>query len=160
MAIGMLYAGKSHAAYLLDPSGYIGGDGIMRLRPDGTSERALRIMQLDGSGEVKVVKEAATDFMTPLYNIEQRHISPIGEMQLQTRGVNAMNYITVPERLRGKYKSKTYGANMTLSSNAQLVDVVSVVPEDTNDAVVLQNYKPVKLAPVKQTLIDSIEVEE
>ena len=160
MAIGMLYSGKSHAAYLLDPSGYAGVDGIVRLRPNGDSERAMRIMQLDGSGEIKVVKDAATDFMTPLYNIEQRRISPIGEMQLQTRGVNPMNYITLPERIRGKYKSKTYGANMTAQTNAQLVDIVSVVPEDTNDAVVLQNYKPVKLAPVKQTYIDSIEVEE
>ena len=160
MAIGMMYSDKSNAAYLLDPSGYLGTDGIFRLRPTGDSERALRIMQLTGDGEVKVVKEAATDFMTPLYNIEQRHISPMDELSLQTRGVNPMNYITIPERVRGKYKSKTYGANMTAQTNAQLVDVVTILPEDDRDPIVAEDYKPVKLAPVKQTYIDSIEVEE
>ena len=134
--------------------------GIVRLRPNGDSERALRIMQLNGDGEVTVVKEAATDFMTPLYNVEQRNISPINEMSLQTSGVNPMNYITLPERIRGKYRSKTYGANMTVQSNAQLVDVVTILPEDDRDPVVAEDYKPVKLAPVKQTYIDSIEVEE
>ena len=160
MAIGMLYSDKSKAAYLLDPSGYVGNDGAIRLRPTGDSERALRIMQLNGDGEVTVVKEAATDFMTPLYNIEQRHISPMGEMSLQTRGVNPMNYITLPERIRSKYRAKTYGANMVVQNNAQLVDVVTILPEDDRDPVVSEDYKPVKLSPVKQTLIDSIEVEE
>ena len=160
LAIGMMYSNKSNAAYLLDPSGYVGNDGAIRLRPTGDSERALRIMQLTGDGEIKVVKNAATDFMTPLYNIEQRHISPIGEMSLQTRGVNPMNYITLPERIRSKYRAKTYGANMVAQSNAQLVDVVTVLPEDDRDPVVAEDYKPVKLAPVKQTYIDSIEVEE
>ena len=160
MALGMMYSDKSNAAYLLDPSGYVGNDGAIRLRPDGASERALRIMQLNGDGEVKVVKEAAPDFMTPLYNIEQRHISPINEMSLQTPGVNPMNYITLPERIRGKYRAKTYGANMTVQSNAQLVDVVTMLPEDDRDPIVAEDYKPVKLAPVKQTYIDSIEVEE
>ena len=160
MAIGMIYSDKSHAAYLLDPSGYNGVDGIVRIRPSGDSERALRIIELNGTDEPKVVSDAATDFMTPLYNIEQRHISPVEEMPLQTRGVNTMNYIRIPERFRDKYRSKTYGANMTEESNAKTVDIVSVVPEDNRGAVVNENYKPVKLAPVKQTLIDSIEVEE
>ena len=160
MAIGMIYSDVSQAAYLLNPSGYMGTDGIVRLRPTGDSERALRIMTLDGSGAAHVVKEAATDFMTPLYNIEQRHIKPIDEISLQTSGVNPMNYINLPERIRGKYKSKTYGANMVAESNAQLVDIVTVLPEDDRDPVVSEDYKPVKLAPVKQTYIDSIEVEE
>ncbi len=161
MAIGMLYSDKLQNAYLLDPSGYAGVDGIVRIRPNGANERALRIMELTGDGEPRVVKNAATDFMTPIYNIDQRNITPIAsDMQLQTRGVNAMNYITIPERLRGKYKSKTYGANMTTTTNAPLVDVVTVLPEDDRDPVVMENYKPVKLSPVKQTLIDSIEVEE
>ena len=160
MALSMIYSGKPHAAYLLDPSGYVGSDSIIRLRPDGSSERALRIMKLDGSGEVQVVKEAATDFMTPLYNIEQRRIVPMDEMSLQTRGVNPTDYIKLPERLRGKYRSKTYGANMTMESNAQLVDIVTVLPEDDRDAIISEDYKPVKLAPVSRTYIDSIEVEE
>ena len=160
MAISMIYSNKSQAAYLLDPSGYVGVDGIVRLRPTGDSERALRIMELNGTDTPRVVKEAATDFMTPLYNIEQRRIKPIDEIELQTHGVKPMDYIRIPERLRTKYKSKTFGANMKEETTPQKVEVVSVVPEDTSGAVVSENYKPVKLAPVKQTLIDSIEVEE
>lgn len=160
MAIGMMYSDRSNAAYLLDPSGYVGNDGAIRLRPTGESERALRIMQLSGDGEVKVVKNAPTDFITPIYNIEQRHISPIGEIPLQTRGVNPMNYISLPERIRGKYRAKTYGANMVAQSNAQLVDVVTILPEDDRDPITTEDYKPVKLAPVVRTYIDSIEVEE
>ena len=160
LAMSMIYSNKPHAAYLMDPSGYIGVDGVVRLRPTGESERALRIMQLNGNGEAKVLKNAATDFMTPLYNIEQRRIVPMDEMSLQTPGVNPMRYITIPERLRGKYKSKTYGANMVAQSNARLVDVVTVLPEDDREVIVSEDYKPVKLSPVKQTYIDSIEVEE
>ena len=160
MAISMMYSDKSQAAYLLDPSGYVGVDGIVRLRPTGDNERALRIMQLNGNGKPNVVRNAATDFMVPLYNIEQRHISPVSETPLQTRGVNPIDYIRIPERLRGKYKSNTFGANMTSESNVKTVDVVSVVPEDTSTAIVSQDYKPVKLAPVTKTLIDSIEVAE
>ena len=160
MALGMIYSDKSHAAYLLDPSGYAGMDGIVRLRPTGESERALRIMKLDGSGTAHVVKEAATDFMKPLYNIEQRHISPIDEMSLQTRGVNPMNYIQLPERIRAKYKSKTFGANMTAQSNAQLVDIVTMLPEDDREGIFSDDYKPIELTPVSRTYIDSIEIEE
>lgn len=160
MAIGMMYSDKSNAAYLLDPSGYTGTDGVIRLRPTGDSERALRVMELDGTGGTKVVRESVTDFLTPLYNIEQRHISPINEMPLQTRGINPIDYIEIPERVRGKYKSKTYGANMTMQSNARLVDIVTVLPEDDSTPIVSEDYKPVKLAPVSRTYIDSIEVEE
>ena len=161
LAIGMLYSDKLQNAYLLDPSGYAGVDGAVRLRPTGASERGLRIMELTGDGTPRVVKNAPADFMTPIYNIEQRHITPIETtVPLQTRGVNPMNYITLPERVSGKYKSKTYGANMTAQSNAQLVDVVTVLPEDDRDPIVATDYQPVRLAPVKQTLIDSIEVEE
>lgn len=161
LAIGMLYSDKMQNAYLLDPSGYAGVDGAVRLRPTGASERGLRIMELVGDGTVRVVKNAPTDFMTPIYNIDQRHINPIEtNIPLQTRGVNPMNHITLPERIRGKYHAKTYGANMTTQSNAQLVDVVTILPEDDRDPIINENYKPVKLSPVKQTLIDSIEVEE
>lgn len=160
MAIAMIYSDKSPSEYLLNPSGYSGVDGIVRLLPTGDNERALRIVQLDGAGDIKVVKDAASDFMTPLYNVEQRRISPMGEMPLQTYGVNPMNYIQIPERMHAKYKSKTYGTNMTTELNVQPVGIVTVLPEDDRETIVAEDYQPVKLAPVTQTYIDSIEVEE
>ncbi|MEE1029806.1 MAG: hypothetical protein UIC65_02170, partial [Alphaproteobacteria bacterium] len=117
MAIGMMYSDKSNVAYLLDPSGYIGTDGLFRLKPTGDNERALRIMKLNASGTPQVVKPAATNFMTPLYNIEQRHIEPADPMELQTDGIDPDNYIQIPERLRSKYRSKTIGTNITKTTN-------------------------------------------
>lgn len=160
MALGMMYANKSNAAYLLDPSGYVGTDGVMRLRPTGESERALRIVALDGSGEVRDEKPAAANFMAPLYNVEQRHITPARAMELQTPGVNPMDYIKIPERLRSKYKSKTYGANMTVVSNAPQAEVVTILPEDDRDAIQSADFQPVKLEAVNRTYIDSVEIEE
>lgn len=161
MAMGMIYSSKSNAAYLLDPSGYVGMDGLMRLTPTGASQRALRIVALDGSGTAREVKPAATNFMLPLYNIEQRHVNPASAMSLQTPGVNPMNYIQIPERLRGKYSSKTYGANMTENQSVRpQAEVITVLPEDDSDIIESVDFQPVNLESVNRTYIDSIEIEE
>ncbi len=160
MAMGMIYSDRSNAAYLLDPSGYTGTDGLVRLRPTGESERALRIMELDGSGTPRVARGAADSFITPLYNIEQRHITQARAMELHTPGVNPMSYITIPDRLREKYKSQTFGANMTVAPAPVRKDVITVLPEDDGDIVPAADFKPIKLEAVGRTYIDSIEIEE
>lgn len=162
MAIGMIYSDKSNAAYLLDPSGYVGIDGLFRLKPTGDSERALRIVELNGTGTPRDVKPAATNFMTPIYNIEQRHITPAREMPLQTRGINPMNYIQIPDRFRGKYTSKTYGANMTTPAQTStlVADAITILPEDDSDVIVSPDFQPVSLESVNRTYIDSVEIEE
>lgn len=161
MAIGMVYSDKSNAAYLLDPSGYVGIDGLFRMRPTGDSERALRIVELNGTGTVREVKPAPTNFMTPVYNIQQRHISPAREMELETRGINPMNYINIPERFRGKYTSKTYGANMTApAQTTHRTDAITILPEDDSDVIVSPDFQPVSLESVNRTYIDSVEITE
>ncbi|MCM1294500.1 MAG: penicillin-binding protein activator [Muribaculaceae bacterium] len=160
MAMGMIYSNKSNAAYLLDPSGYMGMDGLFRLKPTGESERALRIVELDGTGTPRTVKNAPTNFMTPIYNIEQRHITPASAMSLETLGVNPMNYIQIPERLRSKYKSKTYGANMTGRTTQPRQENIVIVPSDDGPAIETPDYKPVALETVNRTYIDEIEIEE
>ncbi len=160
MALGMLYSGKSNASYLLDPSGYIGMDGLVRLTPTGASQRALRIVQLNGTPAPHTIKQAPENFMTPLYNIEQRHISPARAMPLETPGVNPTDYIKIPERLRGKYKSKTFGAHMTNAAPAKTEPVVTILPEDDSDVIITPNFTPVSLESVNKTYIDSIEIEE
>ena len=67
LVIGMLHSNKLPAAYLLDPSGYNGLDGLFRLTPNGASERALEIVELNGSGTSRLAKPAATDFLAPIY---------------------------------------------------------------------------------------------
>lgn len=160
MAMGMIYSTKSDAAYLLDPSGYVGMDGLFRLKPTGENERALRIVETDGNGGLRTVKPAATTFMTPIYNIEQRYISPARAMNLETNGVNPMDYISVPQRFQSKYRGKTYGANIAPAASAPVAEVVTILPEDDSDVIVSPDFQPVELESVNRTYIDSVEIEE
>mgnify|MGYP004515604699 CR=1 FL=1 len=159
LAMGMIYSQKSHAAYLLDPSGYVGTDGLFRLRPNGDSERALRILQIDASGTPRVVRAAPQNFITPIYNIQQRHITAAAPMELQTRGINPMDYIRIPQRLQDTYKSKTFGANMPVTA-VPVVENITTVVADTDAPVAATDYAPVKLESVDRTYIDSVEISE
>ena len=161
MAMGMINSTKSNAAYLLDPSGYMGMDGLFRLKPTGDNERALRIVKLNGSGTLTPVRAAPTSFIAPLYNIEQRHISPANEMTLRSPGINPNSYLNIPERFRSKYRSKTYGANMTNTPVVQQsAEVITIMPEDDRDIITTSDYTPVELENVSRSFIDSIEIEE
>lgn len=159
-AIGMIYSDKSNVAYLLDPSGYIGTDGLFRLKPTGDNERALRVVELDGTGTPKMVRGAATNFMTPLYNIEQRHIKPADAMELKTSGIDPDNHIQIPERLRSKYRSKTIGANISVAPTVQRSQIIAFLPEDDSEPIKSENYTPVKLESINRSYIDEYEVEE
>ena len=160
IAMGTVYSNKSPAAYLLDPSGYAGMDGIIRLKPNGDSERGLRILQVNASGTPVLVRNAPENFITPIYNIEQRQISPASEMSLQTQGINPNDFIKIPERYRSKYKSKTYGINMTEPETQKTQTVVTVIESGDNETVVDSDYKPVKLESINKTLIDAVEINE
>ena len=162
MAIGMIYSNKSDGAYLMDPSGYMGTDGVFRLKPDGASERALGIAQLNGSGTPQILKAAPRNFLSPLYNIEQRHINPADAMELQTPGVDPDDYISIPSRFAGKYRSKTIGANITKQADVAPAQVITtVIPsEDDSDTITSAEYTPIKLESVKRSYIDEYEVEE
>ena len=160
MAIGMLYSDKSNVAYLLDPSGYVGTDGLFRLKPTGDNERALRIVKLNGSGTPIETKSAATSFSVPLYNIEQRHIKPADAMELKTPGIDPDNHIQIPDRLRSKYRSKTIGANIDKTTNIQRSQIVAFLPEDDSAAIKSETYKPVKLETINRSYIDEYEIEE
>ena len=163
IAIGMMYSEKSNAAYLLDPSGYIGVDGLIRLKPTGDNERGLRIMELNGTGIPHEVRPAAKNFTTPLYNIEQRHIKPASAMEMETTGIDPDDYITLPERFISKYDSEPIGTNITIEDTETIgtIPVISVPAETTDDPVVKsKDWKPVTLDTVNRTYIDEYEVIE
>ncbi len=160
MAMGVIYSPKSDAAYLLDPSGYIGSSGLIRLKPAGMSERALRIVSLSGDGTVQTVRNAPENFLAPIYNIEQRHISPAKPMELESPGINPTSYIQIPERFRSKYKSKSYGAHITTTPAPPSADAITILPEDDRDPIVSPDFTPVKLESVGRTYIDSVEIYE
>ena len=160
LAIGMIKSNKSNAAYLLDPSGYVGTDGLFRLKPTGDNERALRIVKLNGDGTTDEIRSAPANFIKPIYNIEQRHISPASMIELQSDGINPTDYIRIPERLAGKYSAKTYGKNKTSATTVAPTNVITVVPSDTSAPITSAEYTPVKLESVNRKYIDEIEIEE
>ena len=163
MAMGMIYSTKSNAAYLLDPSGYAGVSGLYRLEPTGENERALQIVQLTGDGTTKIVRNAAQNFLTPIYNLEQNKIRPADAMDLETPGVNPDDYINIPTRLREKYESETYGTHITTQPVTPHHDVetITILPEDDRDVVITSpDFQPVNLESINRTYIDSVEIEE
>lgn len=160
MAIGMIYSNKSNAAYLLDPSGYMGTDGLFRMQPTGASERALRIMELDGSGTARESKAAPTNFMSPLYNIEQRHINPAEQMDLETPGIDPDDYLDLPEHLSSKYRSKTIGTNISVAPTVQKSKIIAILPEQDDDVIQTQNFTPIRLESISRTYIDDYEIYE
>ncbi len=163
MAMGMIYSTKSNAAYLLDPSGYAGVSGLYRLEPTGENERALQIVQLTGDGTTKIVRNAAQNFLTPIYNLEQNKIRPADAMDLETPGVNPDDYINIPTRLREKYESETYGTHITTQPVIPPHDVetITILPEDDRDVVITSpDFQPVNLESINRTYIDSVEIEE
>ena len=157
-AINMLRTKKSKADYLLSPSGYIGTDGLFRLMPNGNNERALRVMQLNGSGTPVEIKSPAINFITPLYSIKQSDISPANASELETDGINPNQYVRLPERLRDKYRSKIIGANIKQNNKKLPAEMIAVAHDDTS--IQTPEYKSVKPESVKRTYIDEYEIEE
>jgi len=166
LALGLIYTQKSHDAYLFDPSGYIGTTGIFRIQPNGESERGLRIMELNGSGEINTIKPSPNNFISLTYNINTNNLTTLPERELTTRGINPGDYITIPENLRRKsaYKTKTIGANYRIDDETGTSDnlpaPVQIYDSGENETVSDPEYKPVKLETVSRKYIDSVEIEE
>lgn len=82
-------------------------------------------------------------------------------MALQTRGVNPDDYITIPARIQDKYKSKTYGANMTMPrAPAATAPTITVLPADDATTIQSADFQPVNLETVNRAYIDSVEITE
>lgn len=163
LALGMLYTQKSKDAYLFDPSGYIGSTGIFRIQPNGQSERALRIMELNGTGEVATFKNAPTNFITQIYSINTSDLRDIPGKELTTRGINPGDYITIPENLRRKsaYRTKTIGANYVSDDNESIEAApVQIYASEEKEVVENPEFQPVKIENVSRKYIDSVEISE
>lgn len=161
LAIDAIYSKNDLSEHLLNQSGYIGINGLFRLRPNGSNERALRMVRLNGDGTKTTVNKPSETFISPIYNLNTNYVSPAESMALNTRGINPNKYINLPDRLAKKYRSKTYGANYTLSQQTTQLPTVTVLPEDTTDTTITaEDYEPVKLETVTRNYIDSTEISE
>lgn len=160
LAVGALSSDDT-ATYLLDPSGYKGLDGLVRLRLNGTDERALQIMKLDGSGAPKLKAQAAGNFKSKLYKTPPPSVKKPYEIELRD-GFDAMDYIQLPDAATGRYRTQTYrlsGASDSAPRNAAPASVV-VLPEDDSYDVMApsSDWSPNQLDGVDRRLIDSVEV--
>lgn len=164
LALGMLFSQKNQSAYLYDPSGYVGTTGAFRLQPSGESERALRIMELNGSGTVNLFAEAPENFLNPLYNIRTTNLRNVSERELSTRGVNPGDYIDIPNELRRKsaYKTKTIGANYTadLKDSEESYAPVQIYESDKKETISNPEFETAKPETISRSYIDMVEVEE
>jgi outer membrane PBP1 activator LpoA protein len=160
LAIGATYSANGVASYLMMPGGYLGTTGLFRLRPNGLNERALQIERLNGDGTATVAKTPVAAFTLPIYKTSNVYISPANEMSLNSPGVNPMDYITIPERFKGKYRSKTYYATKSTVNNSALEPATVLPKNEDSFTITADGYKPVPLENVSRTYIDSVEVSE
>ena len=163
LALGMLYSSDNESGYLFDPSGYIGTTGIFRIQPNGESERALRVMELNASGEPIVIRDTPKNFLTPIYNVRTTNLRVVPEKELVTPGVNPGDYINIPENLRKKsaYKTKTIGANYVAEEyNEQTYAPIQIYESDTNETVSNPEYEPMELEKISREYIDTVEINE
>jgi outer membrane PBP1 activator LpoA protein len=160
LAIRALRSDRGAEAYLIDPSGFKGLDGLIRLRPDGKSERALQIMTLDASGVPKIAVSGASNFIKPLYQLSSQNSAKHDEIRI-SEGVNPLDYIRLPAELHGKYSAKTYKQSGGASPQPPVIPgpEVVILPEDSSDPVLADpDFQPVELEPVSRTLVDEVEI--
>lgn len=159
LAVGGLYSSTNKITYLTNPNGYIGANGLFRLRSNGQNERALQIIKFNGAGKTMVVRPEKNSFMTPLYIIGNTKPEPVAQTEIEIETINAMDYIDIPERFIKKYRRKNYKEPM--ESDMDGLTSVTVLPATSEDfAITAEDYKPVKLETVSRTYIDSVEITE
>lgn len=160
MAISMIYSPNQPTQYLFNPSGYIGADGLFRLKPTGDNERALRILQLNASGTPTEIKPVAKTFVKPLYITSPHDVKPIKSSEIKTTGIDPDDYIYIPDRFKSKYDSETIGANTKISPTIQRSQIIAFLPEDDSEAIKTENFTPIKSDTIKRSYIDEYEIVE
>ncbi|MCL1902390.1 MAG: penicillin-binding protein activator, partial [Alphaproteobacteria bacterium] len=159
LSINALMSGESLPGYLMNRSGFAGIDGLVRLKPNGTNERALQIMRLDGSGAPRLEVAAARNFMRPLYQtttVDNRKSSEIGI----TYGINPMDYINLPLSVSGAYSSKTFtlAPRSTAGQAPVMQSPLIVLPEDDSDIIMISDpdYSPYQIDAVDRRYIEEV----
>ncbi|MCL1785751.1 MAG: penicillin-binding protein activator [Alphaproteobacteria bacterium] len=156
LTIGALTGKRVPAAHLLDPAGYNGLDGLVRLRPNGTNERALQIMRLNASGAPRIKTPAARNFMTPLYKTEIPRAGRPREIE-PSAAFDPMDYITLPAHLAGRHNARKSDAPETYDAAAN--PVIIITEEDSDAPVEIDpDFTPVKIDAVDRQMVDSVTV--
>ena len=165
LALGIIYSQTDGPSYFFNPNGYIGTTGIFRIQPDGTPERALRIVELDGTQTPRTIKNAQVNFLTPLYNIHKNNLSTVPARRISSYGINPGDYINIPQDLRNnpKYKTKTIGSGYVKPKSADKtkLDATTVyIPDEDRQTISNPEFESVKPESISREYIDNVEIEE
>ena len=166
IAIGAMSGKQSPAAHLLSPSGFKGLDGLFRLRPNGTNERALQTMLLNASGTPRMIVPAATSFKTPLYQTRPPSSRQPHEIELQ-QGFNALEFVQLPAEAKRQYRHRTTtyrlagaGGTPPLGTNdAAESNMTTMLPEDDSDAFMSDpDFQPGQFDTIDRRIIEDVEI--
>ena len=163
LALGMLYSKHDQSAYLFDPSGYVGTTGVFRVQPTGESERALRVLELNGSETPILIGETPKNFLKPIYNVKTTNLDMVPEKEFVTPGINPRDYINIPEHLQNKsaYKAKTIGANYDDTEYpTQTYAPIQIYESDDHEIISNPEYEPIELEKISREYIDTVEINE
>ena len=138
---------------------YFYDNGIFRIRQNGTSERALQIMGLNGSGTPVLLKPSASNFITPLYNVNMSKIDRVSEKDISSYTINPVDYIIIPEEFsaRPEYQDKPIKENSVIETKEESIQIYGQIEEET---IKDPDFKSVKPENVSRKYIDNIEIEE
>ncbi len=164
IAIGMLESDQLAASYLLSPSGYVGIDGLFKLLPNGTNERALQISKVNG----KIITPASTDFIEPLYLIPESNISSADWISVMADDIDPMDYLLISDDYKKTYSDapKTIQEALTPVADETAVQTATpiVIEEftietfDEEPAIKFENFVPLNLDTVNQKNVESVEI--
>ena len=159
LTIKSLGGKKPVPAYLLDPSGYTGLDGLVRLRPNGENERALHVMQLNGVTWPRIKKRAAKNFIEPIYQTSGYNLGRPGAIKLENQGYDPLDYITLPVGIKGTYKSKSYGESQRAPTSDSMENTyMEVAQPDDNETVIDSDFRPARPSAVDRQMIDEVQM--
>ncbi|MDR2685956.1 MAG: penicillin-binding protein activator [Rickettsiales bacterium] len=158
IASKVLGRGQKVEDVLRDPAGFKGADGIIRFGENGESERGLAIYKLNGLSKPMVSDLPPSSFMKPIYKVSKVPFLAGNLVDLPTMDIDPIDYINVPERLKGKWRrshnSATAGAKMTGTNLIHAEDMSGevIVEEDFSGSAMPEK--------IEQQLLDNVEIVE
>ena len=165
LAMNALQSKKDLPTFLLNPSGFTGLDGLIRLRANGTNERALEVMELTGGGFPRLRNPAPKNFLNPIFITRFPYTTKPAELELST-DIDPSDYVYIPAELRDKYRLAPYGrrsapvAELPQIPTPMIVQKVDILPEDDSDIMNDPDFHPYFMEPVIRQNIDEVTVSE
>jgi hypothetical protein len=126
---------------------------LVRLRPNGENERALQILQLNGVTTPRTIKPAPATFMTQIYQTSAPDMSRPTERKISNEGYNPMDFITLPDRLDGIYRSQRIGNVRHVAAGDAPISGEHVEIETDDEIIINEEFSPAGGGTVTRTEI-------